>query len=389
MQVCIERKIEILLRKYMDIFPVVSILGPRQSGKTTTAKLLGNAIKDFIYIDLENPADRMRINDLSLFFEINRDATICIDEAQIMPELFPELRGIIDRNRRNGQIILLGSASRELINKSAESLAGRIGYIELTPFTYEEIIDKKKDTLYKHWFRGGFPLSFLAENDESSDIWRIQYLQTYLERDFQYSGNVIPLLTIQRYLKMLANNQGQLFNSNRLGDALGISYHTAKSYADFFEKSFITRTLQPFLPNLTKRITKSPKIYIRDSGILHSLLQIKNFNHLLGHPVYGYSWEGYVIENLITAAKGWQSWFYRTATGNEIDLVLTKGEKMIAFECKAKVTPEITKGTYIALDDLGNCELFIVSLVNEPYLFKKNIRVGNLVDAINFLKTVS
>jgi uncharacterized protein len=386
MQANISRIVYDQVEKFMKIFPVVSILGPRQCGKTTLAQQVSKAIDNFIYIDLENPADRMRINDLSLFFNLNSDSTICIDEAQIMPEIFPELRGIVDRYRRNGQIILLGSASRELINKSSESLAGRIGYIELTPFRFEEISDKEDTTLFKHWLLGGFPLSYLAESIDFSEIWRKQYLQSYLERDFQYSGNTVPLLTIQRYLQMLANNQGQLFNSNRLGDSLGISYHTVRNYADFFEKSFITRTLQPFIPNLSKRITKSPKIYIRDSGILHSLLNIRDMNQLLGHPVYGFSWEGYVIENIINSADGWQPWFYRTATGNEIDLVLTRGEKMIAFECKGTLTPEITKGTYTALADLNNCELFIVAPVKQLYFFKKNIQVGNLSDALSYVK---
>lgn len=389
MQGKIERKISQQVIDFMKIFPVVTILGPRQCGKTTLAKQIGNSIPNFIYIDLENPADRMKIIDLTLFFEINPYSTVCIDEAQIMPNIFPELRGIIDRNRRNGQIMLLGSASRELINKTSESLAGRIGYIELTPFTYSEISDGNDEHFYRHWLRGGFPLSYLSENDDYSGIWRTQYLQSYLERDLQYSGNTIPLFTVQRFLQMLANNQGQIFNSNRLADALGISYHTVRSYADFFEKSFITRTLQPFLPNLSKRITKSPKIYIRDTGILHSLLHINDINQLLGHPVFGYSWEGYVIENILISAMGWQPWFYRTATGNEIDLVLTKGDKILAFECKAKLTPEVSKGTYVALEDLGNCKLFIVSLVKEPYWLKKNIQVGNILDAIRYVSIES
>lgn len=386
MQVYISRIAFDQVEKFMKIFPVVSILGPRQCGKTTLAEQIGEKIDHFVYIDLENPADRMRISDLSLFFSLNSDSTICIDEAQIMPEIFPELRSIVDRYRRNGQIILLGSASRELVNKSSESLAGRIGYIELTPFRCEEIYHQDDSTLFKHWLLGGFPLSYLAESVDFSEIWRKQYLQSYLERDFQYSGNSVSLITIQRYLLMLANNQGQLFNSNRLGDSLGISYHTVRNYADFFEKSFLTRTLQPFIPNLSKRITKSPKIYIRDSGILHSLLTIQNMNQLLGHPVYGFSWEGYVIENIINSADGWQPWFYRTATGNEIDLILTRGEKMIAFECKGTLTPEMTKGTYTALADLNNCELFIVAPVKQPYFLKKNVQVGNLPDVLSYIK---
>jgi predicted AAA+ superfamily ATPase len=244
MQTYISRTIRSQIEEFKNIFPVVAILGSRQSGKTTLVKEIGKDIEHFIYIDLEDPSDRQRINDLSLFFELNSDATVCIDEAQLMPGMFPELRSIIDKNRRNGRILLLGSASRDLINLSSESLAGRIGYIELSPFSFEEIDDKTETTQIKHWLQGGYPLSFLADSERNSEIWRKQYLKSYIERDIIFSGNSIPLITIQRFMQMLANNQGQLFNSSRLGESLGISYHTVKNYADYFEKSFLTRTLK-------------------------------------------------------------------------------------------------------------------------------------------------
>jgi predicted AAA+ superfamily ATPase len=386
MQTYIPRFIKTQVSEYMKLFPVVAILGPRQCGKSTLAGDIGKDISNFLYLDLEDPSDRLRINDLSLFFSLNRGATVCIDEAQLMPHLFPELRSVIDKDRRNGQILLLGSASRELVNKSSESLAGRIGYFELTPFTFPEIDNSVEGTMLQHWIRGGFPLSFLAENDRFSDIWRKQYLHSYLERDLVLSGNSIPLLTIQRLLQMLANHHGQLLNSSQLGSSLGINYHTIRNYIDFFEKSFITRTLQPFAPNLNKRMNKSPKIYIRDSGILHTLLDISSINQLLGSPMYGYSWEGYVIENLINAAPDWQPWFFRTATGNEIDLLLTKGNKTLAFECKATLSPEITRGTYTAMEDLKIQELFVVSMVPKSYYFKSNIQVGNLGEALKYIE---
>jgi predicted AAA+ superfamily ATPase len=369
----------------MQLFPVVAILGPRQCGKSTLVREIGKDIGNFLFIDLENPSDRLRINDLSLFFNLNKGATICIDEAQLMPHLFPELRSIVDKDRRNGQILLLGSASRELVNKSSESLAGRIGYIELSPFTFPEINDQGEETMVRHWIRGGFPLSFLAENDRFSEIWRKQYLQSYLERDLVLSGNAIPLLTIQRLLQMLANHHGQLLNSSQIGGSLGVNYHTIRNYIDFFEKSFITRTLQPFAPKLNKRINKSPKVYIRDSGILHSLLDISSINQLLGHICYGYSWEGYVIENIINSAPEWQPWFYRTATGNEIDLLLTKGDKMLAFECKAMLSPVLSRGTYTAMEDLKINELYVVSMVPKSYYFKPNIQVGNLNEVLKYI----
>ncbi len=385
MQVYIPRLVKSQVSEYMKLFPVVAILGPRQCGKSTLAKEIGKDIENFIYIDLENPADRFRINDLSLFFNLNKGATICIDEAQLMPHLFPELRSIIDQDRRNGQILLLGSASRALVNKSSESLAGRIGYLELSPFSYPEIYDNGQETMVRHWIRGGFPLSFLAENDRFSEIWRKQYLQSYLERDLVLAGNSIPLLTIQRLLQMLANHHGQLLNSSQLGNSLGLNYHTIRNYIDFFEKSFITRTLQPFAPNLNKRLNKSPKVYIRDSGILHNLLDVSNINQLLGHPVYGFSWEGYAIENIINAAPDWQTWFYRTATGNEIDLLLTKGNKILGFEFKATLSPELTRGAYTAMQDLKLNELFVVSMVSKSYYFKPNIQIGNLTDALDYI----
>lgn len=387
MQGYINRSVKSRITEYMQLFPVIAILGPRQCGKSTLAHELGKDIGNFLFIDLENPSDRSRINDLSLFFNLNQDATVCIDEAQLMPNLFPELRSIVDKDRRNGKIILLGSASRELVNKSSESLAGRIGYIELSPFTFSEIDNNQEDTMIRHWIRGGFPLSFLAESDRFSEIWRKQYMQSYLERDLVLSGNSIPLLTIQRLLQMLANNHGQLLNSNQLGNSLGATYHTVRNYIDFFEKSFITRTLPPFAPNLNKRLNKSPKVYLRDSGILHSLIDVSGINQLLGHSIYGYSWEGYVIENIINSAPEWQPWFYRTATGNEIDLILTKGNKTLAFECKATLSPELTKGTYTAMEDLKIDELFVVCMVSQPYYFKPKIQVGNLRNALKYITT--
>jgi len=240
--------------------------------------------------------------------------------------------------------------------------------------------------LVKHWIRGGFPLSFLAENDRFSEIWRKQYLQSYLERDLVLSGNSIPLFTIQRLLQMLANHHGQLLNSSQIGSSLGVNYNTIRNYIDFFEKSFITRTLHPFAPNLNKRINKSPKVYIRDSGILHALFEVFTINQLLGNPVYGYSWEGYVIENLINTAPDWQPWFYRTATGNEIDLILTKGNTMLGFEIKATLSPELTRGTYTAMQDLELKELFVVSMVSKSYYSKPNVLVGSLTDAMEYIK---
>jgi predicted AAA+ superfamily ATPase len=389
MQTYIHRSLQEQVEEYMKLFPVVALLGPRQCGKSTLAGEMGKNAKDFLYIDLESPADRMRLNDLTLFFGINRSMTVCIDEAQLMPHIFPELRSIVDKDRRNGKILLLGSASRDLVNQSAESLAGRIGYLELSPFTFSEIDNGSQENLINHWLRGGFPQSYLAENTKNSNIWRKQYLQTYLERDLITAGNSVSLLVIQRLLQMLANNNGQLFNSSQIANSLGISYHTVRNYVDFFEKSFLTRSLQPYLPNLNKRLNKSPKVYFRDSGLLHTLLDVTDMNHLLGLQAYGFSWESYVIENIVSHAPDWQPWFYRTSTGNEIDLVLTRGNKKIAIEIKSSLAPILSKGTYQSLNDLDISELIVVSLVEKSYHFKPEIWICNLRDVLEYLKSIS
>lgn len=387
MQVFIERYDRKRILEYMEIFPAVAILGPRQSGKSTIARLIGKSVPGFIYLDLENPADLRRIEDVQLFFDHNPDATVCFDEVQLKPDLFPELRSVIDRKRRNGQLILLGSASRELVNKSSESLAGRIGYIELSPFTLPEVQTNNNDTQPMHWMRGGFPLSYLSKTDRQSFIWRQAYLRSYLERDIVQGSNSIPLMTVNRLLKMLANNHGQLFNSSQIGESLTVSHNTIRNYLDFFEKSFLVRTLHPYLLNLNKRLTKSPRVFIRDSGLLHALLEIENINQLMGHPVYGSSWEGYAIENIAGMLYDWEPWFYRTATGNEIDLILTKGLKKLAFECKATTSPSVAKGTYAALKDTGIDELYVVSPVRESFHMSRNVIVGNILHAIDYAKS--
>ncbi len=387
MQTFIERYYRKRILEYMEIFPTVAILGPRQSGKSSLAAKIGQSIPGFIYLDLENPSDLRRIDDVQLFFDHNPDATVCFDEVQLRPGLFSELRSIIDRNRRNGQIILLGSASRELVNKSSESLAGRIGYIELTPFTLTEVYSNSEDNQTKHWIRGGFPVSFLSETDSQSIIWRKSYLRSYLERDIDQGSNSIPLMTVNRLLQMLAINHGQLFNSSRTGESLNVSHNTIRNYLDFFVKSYLVRTLQPYQINLKKRLTKSPKVFIRDSGLLHVLLEIENINQLMGHPVFGSSWEGYAIENILSILNEWEPWFYRTATGNEIDLILTKGLKKLAFECKVTTSPTVTKGTFTALRDTDIDELFVVAPVKESFHMNSNILVGNVLHAIDYAKS--
>ncbi|MFC2116070.1 ATP-binding protein [Bacteroidota bacterium] len=379
----IKRDLYSKVLEYQQIFPVVAILGPRQCGKSTLAKMLISGDSSFVYLDLERYSDLNKINDPELFFRNNQDKNICIDEVQLKPNLFNSLRSVIDEDRKNGKFLILGSASRELIQQSSETLAGRIGYIELTPFNTKELENNLNFDLYRHWLRGGFPDSYLQHSNNASVIWRENFIRTFVERDVPQLGINIPSLTTRRLLSMCAHNQGQLLNSSKLGESLGTSYHTVKNYLDLLEQLFIVRSLKPYLTNINKRIIKSPKVFIRDSGILHSLMNIEKMNDLLGHPVFGSSWEGYCIENIVTQFYDWQSYFYRTSSGNEIDLILEKGSKKLAIEFKASTAPKLTKGIYQALDDLGIEKIWVIAPTDDSYALNERIYISTLS---NFLQ---
>jgi predicted AAA+ superfamily ATPase len=379
----LKRNIEQFVIQNLKVFPAVALLGPRQCGKSTLAKMLAGQLPSFLYLDLQNTADLSKLSDPILFFEANPEATICIDELQLMPELFSVLRSLIDKNRRNGRFILLGSASRELIKQTAESLAGRIGIIELSPFTINEIQESDEYQLSKFWLRGGYPESYLSQSDDDSRLWKENFIRTYIERDIPQLGFQIPALQLRRLLSMLAHNQGQLLNSSKLGESMGLTHPTIRRYIDLLEQTFIIRTLQPFEANVKKRLIKSPKVYIRDSGLLHRLLQIDSFNDLMGNPVFGSSWEGVVIENIIGNLPGWNFNFYRTASGDELDLIMMKGNKTIAVECKASTAPHLTKGFWNALENVHPDNTFIIAPVSEVYPIKENVNVCGLID---FLK---
>jgi predicted AAA+ superfamily ATPase len=337
----------------------------------------------FVYLDLERDVDLNKLNDPELFFRNNLEKNICIDEVQYRPNLFTSLRPVIDQDRKNGRFLILGSASRDLIKQSAETLAGRIGYVELTPFYVPELKNAPDFTLNRLWLRGGFPDSYLQRSDRSSFIWRENFVRTFIERDIPQLGTNIPALTSRRLLTMCAHYQGQLQNSSKLGESLGSSYHTIQKYLDLLEQLFIIRSLRPYYPNIKKRIVKSPKLYIRDSGILHYLIGIENYNDLLGHPVFGASWEGFCIENIVTQYADWHAYFYRTSSGNEIDLILERGNEKIAIEFKATSAPKIGKGIYQAIDDLGIENLWIVAPVEENYALNERVNISTLS---NFLQ---
>ncbi len=387
MQGYIDRYQTVYIKKRLLKMPVVAILGPRQSGKSTLAKHIINNIENSLYLDLESNRDLRKLEDPETFFEDNKQKLICLDEIQRRPDLFAPLRSIIDNLNRNGQIFILGSASPDLIKQSSETLAGRISYFELTPFL---LIETGQGSLKELWLRGGYPDSFLEENDEDSLFWREDFIRTFLERDIPSLGIKYYTGNISRLWQMCAHITGQVLNYSTLAKSLGVSGHTAKNYIELLNRTYMVRLLQPYYLNLKKRLIKSPKIYIRDTGILHALLNIKDRNSLLGHPSYGASWEAFAIEQILSSVKGWQSYFYRTSSGNEIDLILTKGQELIAVECKASSAPELTKGFYIARDDLNPGESWIVSPVTETYLLNKdkNIHVGNpfhLIEKLNNL----
>jgi len=373
------------LKKYIDNFPVLAILGPRQCGKSTLAKQLLQSYNS-IYLDLENPDDLAKLAEPILFFNQHKDKIICLDEIQRLPEIFTILRSIIDDNNRNAQFILLGSASPQLLKQTSETLAGRIVYHELTPFLQSELPNTyTKDAISSYWFRGGFPRSVLAIDNEISEVWRKNFILTFLEKDIPNLGFGYPPEKIRRLWQMIAHSQGQLVNLTELGKSLGISHTMIRQYIDLLEQTYMIRVLQPYFGNTKKRITKTPKIYIRDTGILHSLLRISSPEIILGHPVAGSSWETMVIENIISQTSNYTHSFYRTSNGNEIDLILENGTNTFAIECKLSSAPKLSRSFYSVLDDVKAKFAWVVAPVNDSYLIKENIKVCNLETIIKDL----
>jgi len=383
MQDYIQRVLLHQLKKYLTVFPAVAILGPRQCGKSTLVKSLDQHFDGLLYLDMQKESDLNKLSEPEIFFASNADKIICLDEIQLVPKLFSVLRSAIDSNRINGKFILLGSASQDLLQHTSESLAGRIGMLHLSPFLINELNYLESFNLQKFWLRGGFPNSYLADNDENSAIWLENYIRTYIERDIPQLGFQIPALQLRRLLTMCAHNQGQLLNLSKLAESLGLTHPTIRRYIDLLEQTFIVRTIPPFEINIKKRLVKSPKVFVRDSGILHQLLAIPNFNSLLGNPVFGSSWEGMVLENIIVNMPSWDYFFYRTATGDEIDLILKKGNQVIAIECKASDAPKVTKGFYRSLEVVKPNRTYIIAPTNDTYQLQENITVIGLE---NFLK---
>ncbi|MGD9896841.1 MAG: ATP-binding protein [Candidatus Methylacidiphilaceae bacterium] len=376
----IPRRKAAVLRARLDQFPAVALLGPRQVGKTTLAEEIAQE-RPSVYLDLEDPADREKLSVPALYLSSHEDKLIVLDEIHRMPELFQVLRGLIDQGRRRhlraGRFLLLGSASIDLLKQSGETLAGRIAYVELEPF---DVLEVDGDAGDKLWIRGGFPDSFLAPSGATSAIWRENFIRTYLERDIPQLGPRVPAETLRRFWTMLAHGQGGILNAAQLARGLGIDGKTVARYLDLLVDLLLVRRLPPFSRNMGKRLVKSPKVYVRDSGLVHTLLGLDDREAVLGHPVAGGSWEGFVIENLLRAApERTRACFYRTSAGAESDLVLElPGGRLWTVEVKRGLAPKLDKGFHHAREDLAPQRSFVVYSGEERYPKGEGIEVLGL-----------
>ncbi len=355
--------------------PAVALLGARQVGKCTLARAIAADTPDAIYLDLEAQEDRSRLANPALFLRENRKRLVVLDEVQRAPEIFAALRPEIDADRRAGRFLLLGSASPALLKQTSESLAGRIALIDMQPLLVSEV---KPDfaTTQTLWMRGGFPESYLAAGDADSFDWRRDYIRTFLERDVPQFGINIAAPVLERFWRMLAHNHGQLLNTAQLAGSMGVSHPTIGRYVDLLTAARVLRRVEPLHNNLGKRLVKSPKVYIADSGLLHALLRIQTINDLIGHPITGSSWEGFAIEQLIGGApRNAEICFYRTAAGAELDLVVQAGQKTIGFEMKFSSAPKVTKGFWQACEDVGVARAYVVAPVRNAYRLAENVEV--------------
>lgn len=364
----LERRLLPRLRRSLELFPAVVVLGPRQAGKTTLARTLAASRPGTVLLDLERAADRAALAEPELALPAWSDRLVVLDEVQVLPDLFTVLRPLIDADRRPGRFLLLGSASGTLLRQSAESLAGRVDYLELTPLLASEW-PEDPESLQRLWLRGGFAPSALAADEPASVQWRQAFVAALLQRDLPAAGARVPAEALRRFWTMLAHLQGQLFNASALAQALGgVSHSTVARWLDLLVDALLVRRLTPHLPNLGKRLVKSPKIYVRDSGLLHTLLGIADLRDLQGHPVAGASWEGFVVEQVAAALPaGAQLGFYRTAVGAELDLVVTHGARRVGIEIKFSAAPKPARGFWQALSDLELDAAWVVAPVVRRY----------------------
>ena len=378
----IDRRLRTTVERALAANPAVVLTGARQVGKTTLARAIGEG-GDAVYVDLERPSDAAKLGDVESYCNLHAGRLVILDEVQRLPNLFATLRSVIDERRRAGlrygQFLLLGSASIELLRQSSETLAGRVATCELCPFGIDEAGDA--DAL---WLRGGFPESFLAADDERSLEWRLEFITTYLQRDLPSLGPRIPAETLRRFWTMLAHNQGQAFNAASLARGLDVSGTTVARYLDLLVDLLLVRRLPPWTSNLGKRVVKAPKTYVRDSGICHALLGIRTADTLLGHPVVGASWEGFVIENIARALpKRAACGFYRTAGGAEVDLVVdVGGGELWAVEVKRSTAPKVSKGFHHACEDLRPKRKVVVHAGGDSFPLGHGIEAVSLADVV-------
>ena len=386
----LSRRLSARLNHLLRHNPAVVLLGPRQVGKTTLALEIGKQ-QSCVYLDLEDEDDRAKLTNPALYFAGHEKELVILDEVHRVPELFQRLRGIIDKGRRqnngDGRFLLLGSAAMDLLQQTGESLAGRIAYLELGPFDALEVGPAE---LEKLWVRGGFPRSFLAATDDLSLEWRRNFIRTYLERDVPQFGSRIPAETLRRFWTMLANNQSQVLNAANLASGLGVNGKTVAGYLDLLVDLLLVRRLPPWHRNLGKRLVKSPKVHVRDSGIAHALLGIRDKESLLGHPVVGPTWESFIIETLVTAAPdGTEAHYYRTSNGTEVDLVLTlPGGTNWAIEVKRSSAPKPERGFHSACTDLDPAKRFLVYPGTERFPLDEFTDAIGVVALANELQSV-
>jgi len=372
----IQRSLAAVLRQRLGVFPGVVLVGPRQVGKTTLARAIAGERPGSIVLDLERPTDRATLAQPSVYFPRHQEHLVVLDEVQNLPGLFAELRPEIDAARRPGRFLLLGSASGKLLRQTSESLAGRVAYLELTPLRADELALDHAG-LQTLWLRGGFPLSYTAPDDATSYLWRENFIATFLQRDLPQLGVGVSPEAVHRFWRMLAHVHGQLFNASQLGAALGgVAHTTVGRYLDLLVDTMLVRRLEPHYVNVGKRLVKSPKVYLRDSGLLHGLLGIRSVDDLQGNPIAGASWEGFVIEQISgLAPEGTHLSFYRTAAGAELDLVLEQGRRKLGFEIKFSVAPKPAKGFWTALDDLDLEHAYVVAPVRDGYPLAEGVDV--------------
>ncbi|MBN8681932.1 MAG: ATP-binding protein [Chitinophagales bacterium] len=386
------RNISPAILKSAAHFPAIGIIGPRQVGKTTLARQLRQSLqKESIYLDLELDEDIARLQNPQAYLQAHQDKCIILDEVQLMPRLFPLLRALIDQQRSPARFLLLGSASPTIIRQSSETLAGRIAYHELTPLSLPEA-QSAGISQEKHWFTGGFPDALLQPDPEVARTWLRFFVNTFLEKDIKAMGYEVSLQTISKLYRMVAHIHGQLQNASSLSQALGVSPPTVSKYLDLMEGGFMLSRLTPYYVNLGKRLVKSPKLYLRDTGILHYLAAIPNFDALQGNQLIGASWEGYVIEQIRRCTDdAWQFYFYRTVAGAETDLVLiSPNGKMTCVEVKYATIPQLSKGFYQSIEDLKPDFQYVIVPQASPYQLRERLKVVSLSDFLNNeLKTIA